>query len=77
MATDWSVLSDAEWAEYHGAYVSYLAARAEQDYKTADALRVKLLQWQERSPDGLWHPVYEQPDHRQRRIEAREAADGL
>ncbi len=67
--TGWSVLTDEEWLRIDVVHQDWVASRAEKNYARADRLRGYLERSGCLGPNfDMWHPVFESPAHRQRRI---------
>jgi hypothetical protein len=67
-----SDLTDSEAAELRAMHERWTTARAAKDWPTADELRCELMA-RGCMGEGLgrWHPVFESPVHRERRLAAR------
>ena len=70
--SSWSELTEHENRQLRLLWGRWHAARLEHDWEKADALRAELMDWGAAGKDYvLWHPVYESPEHREQRINAR------
>lgn len=64
-------LTDYERSQLGVVYHAYIAAKEAKDYATSDKLRAELEDWGAMGDYTKWHPVFESPAHRRKRLEAR------
>jgi len=66
-----STLTDGEMADLQRLAAAHAAAKAGGDFQKSDAIRAELMEYGAWPPESGWNPVFETPDHRQKRLTAR------